>query len=634
MSRKKSNEEAIMKFRWLLFLPIIVVVGIIPLIVRYTTVPINDPKMRYLWNAATMGDLFSQTKAQCLLVVVAIMLFILFLTFTKKDFKYDKMILVMMSGLGVYALMTIISAIFSPYSHTAMWGAPDRGEGVFVLLAYVSVMLYAFYMTNRSGDYRYVSITLAILSVIMLFVGITQYVGNDILLSNDIVRELVVPSSKYPDIAEGLTHVYEGGNMHGTLFHYNYVGSFAALITPFFIALIFGASKWLEKILYIVGAISGIGLMIGSTARSGMIGIGISVLVLIIIGGRQLIKKWYITIGVVVIAGIVLVGFNSVTNGEIFRRIPSLIQDVLMITKSSEAETNYLDALPIQGIEHEGRNMDVLTPHGKLRVDCTEARTLKFYDDANEVVLYAYEDGTYKTIDARFSNISFEEETWIGDVEGLWIMNIGDATFGVMATPEEGVHYSNKMTGEFMTLDEAESIGFKGKERMGSARGYIWSRSLPLIKNNLIIGKGPDSFIAQFPQNDILGLWYAYGTPYMTVDKPHNMYLQIAINEGVIALIGFFVLVIGYIIQSIKLYAWRIEYNEAQSVGTAFFVGVVGYLGSGLFNDSVVSVAPIFWVMLGMGMSINYMVKVSERKMFANMPHATIKMKTRKHIMK
>jgi hypothetical protein len=31
----------------------------------------------------------------------------------------------------------------------------------------------------------------------------------------------------------------------------------------------------------------------------------------------------------------------------------------------------------------------------------------------------------------------------------------------------------------------------------------------------------------------------------------------------------------------------------------------MGYLGAGVFNDSVVSVAPVFWVVLGAGMRQN-----------------------------
>ena len=43
--------------------------------------------------------------------------------------------------------------------------------------------------------------------------------------------------------------------------------------------------------------------------------------------------------------------------------------------------------------------------------------------------------------------------------------------------------------------------------------------------------------------------------------------------------------------------------NEPWLIGLDCFAGVVSYLGASTFNDSVVSVAPVFWVMLGAGMS-------------------------------
>ena len=38
-------------------------------------------------------------------------------------------------------------------------------------------------------------------------------------------------------------------------------------------------------------------------------------------------------------------------------------------------------------------------------------------------------------------------------------------------------------------------------------------------------------------------------------------------------------------------------------------LAIIGYLGAGFFNDSVVPVAPIFWILLGTGIAVNYLVK-------------------------
>lgn len=170
-------------------------------------------------------------------------------------------------------------------------------------------------------------------------------------------------------------------------------------------------------------------------------------------------------------------------------------------------------------------------------------------------------------------------------------------------------------TKNYIDLQTPKTFGFKGKEKLGSSRGYIWSRSLPLIKNTMILGTGPDTFVFDFPQGDLIGKYYAYDTPNIVVDKAHNLYLQIAINYGVIALVGFIAMLLIYIIDSIKLYALKNNFKDRnQALGAITCLGIMGYLFAGIFNDSVVGVAPIFWIIFGVGIAINFMNRENIRK--------------------
>ena len=163
----------------------------------------------------------------------------------------------------------------------------------------------------------------------------------------------------------------------------------------------------------------------------------------------------------------------------------------------------------------------------------------------------------------------------------------------------------------------AEHIGFEGKEKLGSSRGYIWSRTLPLLKNCLITGYGPDTFTYNFPQNDVLAKYYSYSQFnqgfYTTVDKPHNMYLQIFYSSGLIALLAFLGIVIFYIVDCFRLYALKRDYRMEQVMGISVMLGIVGYLAAGFFNDSVVGVAPVFWILLGVGASLNTINRRADR---------------------
>jgi hypothetical protein len=161
---------------------------------------------------------------------------------------------------------------------------------------------------------------------------------------------------------------------------------------------------------------------------------------------------------------------------------------------------------------------------------------------------------------------------------------------------------------------KADSIGFEGQERLGSARGYIWSRIIPMLKDTLLLGHGPDTFVIEFPQNDYIGKIRAYGTSQMIVDKPHNMYLQIAVSTGVLSLLAALVLWGFYIMQSIKLYIKDIEKNFISITGACIFMAICAYLAAGLFNDSTVAIAPLFWVLLGLGFACNKMMSTQRAK--------------------
>ena len=68
---------------------------------------------------------------------------------------------------------------------------------------------------------------------------------------------------------------------------------------------------------------------------------------------------------------------------------------------------------------------------------------------------------------------------------------------------------------------------------------------------------GADTFAMYFPQADYAGKYnigYFSDTRNVIVDKPHNMYLGIAVNTGVISLIAVLCIFGLYLIDSFKIY--------------------------------------------------------------------------------
>jgi len=148
------------------------------------------------------------------------------------------------------------------------------------------------------------------------------------------------------------------------------------------------------------------------------------------------------------------------------------------------------------------------------------------------------------------------------------------------------------------------SVGFKGREAFASGRGYIWSRSIPLVWDYFFIGAGVDAFALVFPNRDIVGSYLAWGTRVFA-DKAHNFYLQTAINTGFFSLLALLAVFAIYLWRTFAVLFSSYE-NDYRTLGLRFGVmlGVVAYLVTMIANDSTVSVSPVFWGLLGLGYSL------------------------------
>lgn len=599
--KKKQKDALINK---ILFVPIMIFLTIIPLIVRVVQVQVTDPIVASIYGTS-QDDVFSKCKASVMLLVAIAMLIILFLCWDKAKMKKDKWMGIYFISSLVFLIFSLISTFASDYKDLAWWGAPDRAEGMVTIGCYILAMLFTVYAFEKFENYYYIVIGLAIVVVINTFLGIFQYMGNDLLANTSFGRMLIM-SAEQRAIFKGADTLYERGNMYGTMFHYNYIGSFTAMVVPFFGVLTILLKSKKEKLVCGVLTLISIVLLIGSTSRSGLVGVAGVIIVGCIFFAKYIVKRWKISLPLFVAAIAIVIGANAVAGGTIFKRVPKLIEDVQGLFSPAERTGDYKDEIYVRNIETEGNTATIEVQGDKLILNA-DTDKMAFTDASGASIEFtADESGIYTTTDSRFNELSFLIEDlhystgkcvrFIYSENSLVNFKIADNTVSII----------DYVTEEPMTIEDAEHIGFEGKEKIGSARGYIWSRTFPMLKNHILVGSGPDTYALVFPQNDLYAKLWAYHFN-VTVDKPHNLYLQIAVNEGVIALLAFLVLVGTYLVQSFKLYGLKGIYTKTQAMGIATTLAIVGYLTAGFFNDSIVSVAPIFWILLGVGLSVNYL---------------------------
>lgn len=611
---KTNSREKSINF----FFPIALILGIVPLIVRLTFIEPNS-NLAKLYGTTKRSDLFSQRKA-LFLIIFAIILVGISIVFFKKIFnKKDKIINSILIAAGVFLLFTAISAILSPYKQQAFYGMYDRAEGLITIACYMVIFIYSIYTFKTTDNYKYIVIPILIVVAINSFLGFFQYIGQD-LIKSDLGKLIAVPS-EYTNIS--LTLSYEAGKLYGTLFHYNYVGSFVAIVLPIlFCIAIFEKYEIGYKLFAGIGCLLCIWLLLGSTSRAGIIGLIMSIIFGAIIFGKLISnkrKQFLIGLGCIIIVAVI---GNFATKGAIFARVPSLISDSLSAFKDT-SDFDYRDHTPAKDVKTTDTGAEITLPNDTLKIQFDNSNFV-FKNSKDEVIQFVRDTSNskekiLKTDAQNFSNISLQFaklSKTSNKIDGVVVNIDNNPAFLFRLKTDNTIHLANYNSGADIDIVYPKTFGFKGKEQLGSARGYIWSRSIPLIKNNILIGKGPDTFTFQFPQNDLIGKYYAYGTTNMVVDKPHNLYLQIALSEGLIALLAFLAIMIIYIVDSLKLYALRNEYEKDQILGAATCLGVIGYLFAGLFNDSVISVAPIFWIVLGVGIAINFINRQKLKKNF------------------
>lgn len=126
----------------------------------------------------------------------------------------------------------------------------------------------------------------------------------------------------------------------------------------------------------------------------------------------------------------------------------------------------------------------------------------------------------------------------------------------------------------------------------GAHRGFIWKRVIELIKNRPMFGYGIENLGIAFEKyysQDMIELW----GNIINVDRAHNEYLHISVTSGIPSLIAY----LSFVILILRNGFLKLKYDKYMLL---LMSSVIGYIVAAFFNVSVVSVAYIYWISLGL----------------------------------
>ncbi|OEG61893.1 MAG: hypothetical protein BHK79_01045 [Halanaerobium sp. MDAL1] len=493
----------------------------------------------------------------------------------------------------IYSILAITSTFAAKYRGIAIKGFPDRYENIFVLLGYMLLVVVVRNIVRDKKSFQLILRALFISALILTIHGVLQFYNYD-LLATDFGRKLITPAG-LDFFIKRLSFVGRKV-IYSTMYNPNYVGSYASMLVILVLAL-YNVSQN-KKRLFLLGIFSALlfSFLIGSRSRAGFMGF-IAGTVIILYMQRQFLKKHWLRIFIIITAfTLVFITMNARSLDEIF-------SDVLFPKTEKEKYLEEEILPPITEVSSKAGKLKLKTAEAEFeiimnsdQIKVLNKKPINVYNSKNEVKEVVFKGKQYL-------NHSFQ----INEQKNYLIWNYGGKS--AQFYYQDGQILMAGMHNNLYPLVEAESIGFEGYERLGSSRAYIWSRTLPLLKDTIFIGHGPDTYAMYFPQDDVIGKLKFFSNPEIIVDKPHNLYLQIAVNTGIISLLALLYLWGDYIFSSFVLYNNSDLSSWKNRLGIALMGAVTAYLTAGFFNDSVISVAPVFWIILGLGISINYLAK-------------------------
>ena len=583
-------------------------IGLIPLALWFVIIPLivkvkfyANPLTDYPWysSEASLADFFLYYKSMFVTITGVLMLAFLVWQIGKMKRKdtlvnTDTRIFI---PIAIYLLLAIASSLFSDYGYFCTHGMPDQFETIWNLIAYIIALVYCYYVIVYHDSDKPILGMVIIGAASVAVICVLQYFKVDI-------YRLIYSG-------EGYSFTFAEGTVYGPFYNINYVGYYTLLLIPVFVML-FIACK--NLVLRVISAILTLGLMIAMigaqslTAEIAFVAVALLAALFVLLKNAKEHKIMWLPIAGIVVCAIV---------GCV----------LLMPRVNTYIQASNTEKTDLENIFTHDDNVEVDYKGNKLFVQMLQngdSLAFNIYDQDQNMVTCEYtdsEDGSYyyyAITDERFDGMTLTPAIISEDplVYGF-MAQINDKSWCFTnQMTDDGTYYYYTDLGKITKLTEdtvsADFTPLVDKGFLASGRGYIWNKTIAILKNYVLLGSGADTYALVYPNGDFVDK-YNNGYDNMILTKPHNLYLQIAVQTGILSLICFLVFYLWYFISSLRLYFKQKLTTPLAAVGFAILLGTMGYMVSGLANDSTITISPLYWGLMGIGIGINHRIRVAAK---------------------
>ncbi|WP_295153040.1 O-antigen ligase family protein [uncultured Ruminococcus sp.] len=589
--------------------------AVLPYISYLHSQPLTELTNKYFSSdTGYINDWFLFQKEFCV-VIAALVLLGLFMVeecFVEKRWKdiplRKKNLRLPMILTGVYALLLIVSGILSEHKELVMMGVVKQYEGLLGVLGYLIIFLAAMnYFCDTKSLERF-STAMILTTLAASIFAVMEYCGHP-LQQTDIMAHLMAPADKY-ELAKKLHSTSD--NVHITFFNSNYFGSFCGLMFPMAAAFGLGSRNIVKKIL---GCVAAAGIAVGAVLSNSTAGLyavaagcGLLFIIYIVYWCRNKISRVQSLIAFVCVAAVGAGGFTFVmkNNDDMAARFYKVVNNGSANKEAPEEYrerikgTHYVLKEIRQGehsLELDDYSGNTLTVTANVN-DSGKPTGVYFSDtDGNKLETYVDDDDCTCFRDERYTNANFK----FSNTDKLYI-DLGYEKKMVFQYEDE------KFKPYVHSLYTQDTINtYKGPEYFKkdlsalSGRYFIWGTTMSFLDECILIGKGSGNYVTYFPQYDYVSLLEVYDTPAMVVNKPHNWYLGVAVDSGVISLIVLLVLLGAFLVKGFGAVVLHPVKDRFLHLRLGLYVAVIAYMIVGIINDSYVCVSPVFWFIFGVG---------------------------------
>lgn len=494
----------------------------------------------------------------------------------------------------IYITAVLVSTVLSEHKELAVWGSPSEGEGCFILIGYMVLCAAAMNYFCYEGTIKYLKYALTFITIITIILTAVEFFYRPLLMI-PAVKNLISPG-EYRNLLDNLSNAGYEGYVSLTFYNPNYYGGFCLLLLPFSF-LMYLREKRAGNIVFYGVLSAGMLFCIVAAKSSTSFYLAIFEITAVLVMNIKKMKGKLVVRLFPYMAAAVAGAFilNAASGG----RLTEIGKNA--VTNDSGVNSNS-NIFRLTDIVMSGNTLRLCTETEELRLVCDNEH-LEILDTNGDIADYKV---------SRDGDITFEDERYsavtISYINGALSFDLGYDDI-ISFCMEDNVFYAVGQNGERLDYVSRENRFGEEFYSMFTGRGYAWINSLSIIKNTVLVGKGAGNFALYFNQKDFVGLLNTHGSSRLIIDKPHNMYIQTLINIGGVGLAAiltiFVITVIGYV-------KCRKNMDVKDSLPRLMldytFVAFIAFVVYSIINDSIVTVNPVFWILLGIQHSLQFML--------------------------